>query len=186
MEKKYFILLLFFFASLSQSQVQYPPISPKWVFEPWVWEDRRNTEESTLDVLKGYTDNGIPYGNTNIDSPWEWPSWPSGNTSEHGNNTFVFERKRYPNPREFIKELHDRRLHVTVWITGVMTTDCPKYDSIKALNYFVNSGATTAFWRGSGAASHIDFFNPEALAYWRSLMDKVLDDSIRCRWMENG
>ena len=123
-----------------------------------------------MDVPKGYTDSGIPYGNTNIDSPWEWPAWPGDN----GYNTFVFERKRYPNPHEFIKELNDRGIHVTVWITGVMTTDCPGYKDIP-LNYFVNGGATTPFWRGSRAASHIDFFNPEALAYWRNLMDKVLD-----------
>ena len=158
--------------SLSQSQAQYPPISPKWVFEPWVWEDHVNTEASTWNVINGYSSRGIPFGNINIDSPWEWPASPGDN----GYNTFRFELKRYPNPKEFIKQLNEMGLHVSLWVTGVMSTDCPYYDTAKKYNYYINNGATTAFWRGSGRASHIDFFNPEAVKYWEGLMDSILDN----------
>ena len=44
-EKDFIIFFTFPFSSLSQSQSNRPPISPKWVFEPWVWEDAANTRK---------------------------------------------------------------------------------------------------------------------------------------------
>jgi hypothetical protein len=56
-----------------------------------------------------------------------------------------------------------------------MTTNCPYYQFAKDSNYFVNNGATTTFWKGNGIASHIDFFNVNAVDYWQRLMNNVLD-----------
>lgn len=153
------------------AQSSYPPISPKWVFEPWVWEDTNNTKAATWDLINGYLNRSIPVGAIIIDSPWEWPMSPT----DQGYNTFIFDWSKYSQPKQFIQELNNKGIHVILWITGVMTTNCPYYQFAKDSNYFVNNGATTTFWKGNGIASHIDFFNVNAVNYWKRLMNNVLD-----------
>ena len=36
----------------------------------------------------------------------------------------------------------------------------------------------TEFWRGNNLASHINFFDPAACAYWKKKMDAILDNLI--------
>jgi hypothetical protein len=167
---KRFILYLFTLLPflVAQSQTQYPPISPKWIFEPWAWEDATNTESSTWDLVNGYIDNNIPISAVIIDSPWELPI-------ASGYNTFLFDPASYSQPKSFIQQLNNKGIHVILWITGVMTTDCPLYQTALNDGYFVNDGATTSFWKGSGYASHIDFFNSAAVQYWEGLMNRVFD-----------
>ena len=171
--------ILFSQTNLSNSS---PPITPKWVFEPWVWEDSHNNKTSTWDMINSYKSLNIPVGAVIIDSPWEWPSNPD--SADRGYNTFIFEPARYNKPKSFIDSLSDEGIHTLLWITGVMTTDCPLYEEICDSNYFIKeittSGdtidcPTTSFWKGNKTASHIDFFNPEAIDFWRSLMDRVFD-----------
>ena len=176
MKKHISYLIIFFLTSLSTSlsQTQYPPITPKWVFEPWVWEDATNTDTSTLALINGYLIRDIPVGAVIIDSPWEDPNNSEG---DKGYNTFNFDFSRYAEPKKLINDsLYNKGIHVILWITGVMTTDCPLYQEAFDSNYFVDSGAATYFWRGSGLASRIDFFNPSAVEYWESLMDRVFNN----------
>ena len=176
-------LLLFFiislFTSLSQIQPQSSPISPKWVFEPWVWEDAANTDSATLALKNGYLNRHIPVGAVIIDSPWEGPNDSNGDREY---NTFNFDFQRYKNPAELINDsLYAKGIHVILWITGNITTNCPEYQAAHDSSYFIKKVVdgnvdTTFFWRGNQKASHIDFFNPDAVAYWESLMDRVLDN----------
>lgn len=165
------------------SQTPKPPISPKWVFEPWVWEDSIQTKYAALNCLNGYTSRGIPVGAIIIDSPWEEPigSYPYvNNSSDQGYNTFKFEWEYYPYPKAFIDSLHERNIKVILWISGNMTTNSPYYNHAKDQGYFIkdHNGETlvTKFWRGNRWGSHINFFNPNAVAYWDTLMDMVLDN----------
>ena len=168
------VLIVFFhiFSLIIYGQSQYPPISPKWVFEPWVWEDAINTKDAAWNLINGYLSNNIPVGAIIIDSPWEAPN---DNNGDRGYNTFNFDINRYNQPKKFIDSLNAKGIHVILWITGVITTNCPLYTQAYNAHYFVNGGSTTKFWKGNGIASHIDFFNPSAVAFWKDLMDNVFD-----------
>ena len=162
----YLIILFLTSLSTSQSQTQYPPISPKWVFEPWVWEDSHNTDDATLSLIDGYLIRDIPVGAVIIDSPWETDY-----------NTFVFDNGRYEHPDVLINDLlKNKGIHVILWITGVIDSCCSLYDNAKSKGYFINNGELTDWWRGCGRAGHIDFFNPDAVEYWESLMDNVFNN----------
>ena len=167
--KKYISYLIIFFLiplGTSKSQTQYPPISPKWVFEPWVWEDSHNTDDSTLSLINGYFIRDIPIGAVIIDSPWETDY-----------NTFVFDNERYVHPDVLINDsLKNKGIHVILWITGVIDSCCGLYNNAKSKGYFINNGELTDWWKGCGRASHIDFFNPDAVEYWESLMDNVFNN----------
>ena len=177
MKKSISFFIIFLSTLFSKSLAQNPPISPRWVFEPWVWEDQHNTKTYTLNLINGYQDYDIPVGAIIIDSPWEAQIDGTYNeTSNNGYNTFIFDQNRYDQSGQFIQGLRDKNIHVILWITGVIDKGCLLYQEAKDNNYFVNNGAITSWWKGSGQASHIDFFNPAAVAYWESLMDNVLDN----------
>ena len=154
-----------------------PPVSPKWVFEPWVWEDNINTQESTWDLVSGYISRDIPIGAVILDSPWE-------NPKDVGYNTFEFDTSLYPNPQQLIDDLNANGVHVMLWMTGVIVTESPNYNFACQNGYFVrkvgddNTCPTTYFWKGNKVASHVDFFNPDALAWWQSMMQPILDMGI--------
>ena len=66
------------------------PVTPPWALECWVWEDDHNTEEYTLELLKGYEEHDIPARTVLIDSPWSTRY-----------NDFIVDEQRYPTPAEF-------------------------------------------------------------------------------------
>jgi len=154
-----------------------PPISPKWVFEPVVWEDNVNTQTSTWELVTGYLQRDIPVGGVIIDSPWEYPK-------DTGYNTFEFDHTLYPNPQQLITDLNNQGVHVILWMTGVIAPPSPNYDFACQQGYFVKKVGdgtpcpTTYFWKAYSRASHVDFFNPDALSWWHSLMDNVLDMGV--------
>ena len=151
-----------------------PPIPPKWVYQPWVWEDNTNTQSATTALVQGYIDRDIPVGCVIVDSPWE-----------NAYNTFVFNSTAYPSPQQMINSMHSKGVKVLLWITSLInktskdtpiTGEAPNYDYPKQQGYFINNGAVYTWWKGTG--SFIDFTNPDAVTWWQSEMDKVLNMGI--------
>jgi alpha-glucosidase (family GH31 glycosyl hydrolase) len=71
------------------------PITPRWAFEPWVWEDNTNTKSSTQTLVQGYQSRKIPVGAVIIDNPWETYY-----------NTGIFDTTRYPVAQVMIDSFH--------------------------------------------------------------------------------
>ena len=145
-----------------------PPLTPRWVYEPWVWEDQENTAQAVRDLVDDYQERDVPIGAVILDSPWQ----TNYNTFEFGPN--------YPDPAGLIRRLHDRRVRVLLWVTGFINVDsedgpnqgkAPRYDEAYSKGYFVDGGRTYEWFKGNGSA--IDFFNPEAVAWWYAQMDRA-------------
>ncbi|MES1207594.1 MAG: TIM-barrel domain-containing protein, partial [Pseudomonadota bacterium] len=138
-----------------------PPITPRWAFEPWAWEDNGNTRASTEGVVNGYLSRQIPIGAVIIDSPWET-----------GYNTLVWDTARYPSPADMITQFHAKGVKVIMWTTGFVDTDTDVYQTVKQMGYGVNGSANSTWWKGTGI--HIDVTNPAAASWWNARMGAVL------------
>lgn len=143
---------------------------PEFVFHHWVWEDE-STQQSALQLVDDYKARNIPVGAIIIDSPWET-----------GYNTFDWDTSLYPNAQAMVDSFHARDVKVIVWITSAINTDMTElWHYADSMGYFMKSNANASsavipWWKGDG--SMIDFFNPDAVAWWKTLMDKTLDLGI--------
>ena len=150
------------------SAVTYEPVWPDWTMEHWVWEDE-STQESALALVDGYLERDIPVGAIIIDSPW---------ATDY--NTFEWDPVAYPDPQGMVDELHAKGVKVFVWIVPAMNVGAPGYDDAAANDWFMRSkeggSVTTDWWKGTG--SLIDYWNPDALAWWHTQMDKTLQYGI--------
>jgi alpha-glucosidase (family GH31 glycosyl hydrolase) len=158
-----------------------PPLTPRWAYEPWVWEDTENTAQAVLELVDGYRQRGIPVGAVIVDSPW----------ATHY-NSFEFG-PGYPDPAGFVRELHSRGVRVLCWTTNYLNTSsidgpnlgkAPSYDEALQAGYFIEGGRTFAWWKGQGSA--IDFFNPAAVSWWYRQIDKVFSLEIDGFKVDNG
>jgi alpha-glucosidase (family GH31 glycosyl hydrolase) len=158
-----------------------PPLTPRWVYEPWVWEDEKHTSEAVLDLLDGYRREGIPVGAVLLDSPWQ----TNYNTFEFGPG--------YRDPEALIRRLHERNVRVVLWATqyvNVSSIDgpergkAPHYDEAHAAGYFIEGGRVYEWWKGQGSA--IDFFNPRAVTWWYQRMDRAFRVGVDGFKADNG
>lgn len=167
--KSHHLLLLLITASSGLWADDYPfpgnpPITPRWAYEPWVWEDETNTQASTTQLVADYQSRGIPVGVVIIDSPW---------TSHY--MSFAFDNVRYPDPQSMINGFRVDGIEVVCWMAGMVNstaTDVPNdlhpdFDFVRTQNYQVSDpdgDDLFDWWKGTGLA--IDFTNPAAVNWF--------------------
>lgn len=162
-----------------KEEIPVPPIhTPRWAFEPWISKDI-STGADTYEFVKGFRDRDIPVGAVVLDSPWE--------TSY---NTFIPNPDRYPEFNKMVADLHADNVRIVLWITPLVNATsfdleiggdvyggpAPRQEEGLACGFFVNSGEQYVWWKGLGAA--VDFFNPQATAWWHEQQNTVLDAGI--------
>lgn len=157
-------------------EVTPPPLStPRWAFRPWISKDISDGAD-TRAFVAGFRERDIPVGAVVIDSPWETHY-----------NTFVVNEARYPNFPGLVDELHAQDIRVVLWVTQMVNRTgfdveeggdvyegpSPNFEEGKRCGFYVDGGATYLWWKGHGAG--LDFFDPEAVAWWHRQQDALLD-----------
>lgn len=152
--------------------------TPRWAFEPWISKDISDGPD-TYAFVDGFIERHIPVGVVVLDSPWET-----------NYNTFVPNPDRYPDFEQMIDDMAARDVRVVLWVTQMINDvsydleaggdtylePSPNFAVGEACGYFVNDGRTYNWWKGFGAG--IDFFNPDAVRWWRAQQDALLDMGI--------
>lgn len=108
----------------------------------------------TLAETKEFEDRGFPLDVIGLEPGWQSKSYPC---------TFVWDRKRFPNPSVFLGEMHQMKVHINLWTNPYVSPDSPIYEALAPF-----SGSHTV-WGGlvpdineNEAAQHIkELFNRE-------------------------
>ncbi len=132
---------------------------PGWILGPIQGADGK--EKTVLDNLNNMKKWNIPITAFHFDAP-DWMSCT-------GNAQF-----RYTDA--VLNAMRARNIRGLFWIVPLIGIQCPEYQVALTNNYFVrddqNNVIVTENFTGHG--SWIDFDNPDAVAWWHTLLDSLL------------
>ena len=152
--------------------------TPRWAFRPWVSKDISD-DADTREFVLGFEERGIPVGAVVFDSPW----------ATHYNSMEV-NPERYPAFDKLVADLHAKDIRVVMWVTQMVNRTgfdlelggdtyigpSPNFEEGKRCGFYVDNGGDYLWWKGNGAG--VDFFDPDAVAWWHRQQDKMLDLGI--------
>ncbi|MBV1869034.1 MAG: glycoside hydrolase family 31 protein [Marinosulfonomonas sp.] len=142
--------------------------------------------ENAQDQLAGFVDEIAAH-----DIPCDSFQLSSGYSSI-GSKRYVFtwNREKLPDPKAMVRNFTDAGLHLIANIKPCLLQDHPLYQQAELAGLFVRDSETGApersvFWDDEG--SHLDFTNPETVAWWqKNLTSQLLDYGIECTWNDNN
>ncbi len=155
-----------------------PNDTPRWAFRPWISKDISD-DADTRAFVQGFEERGIPVGAVVFDSPWA--------TSY---NSMEVNPERYPAFDQLVADLHAKDIRAVMWVTQMVNRSSfdlesdgdtylgpsPNFEEGKHCGFYVDNNNDYLWWKGNGAG--IDFFDPDAVAWWHRQQDKMLDLGI--------
>ncbi|MHA6345285.1 glycoside hydrolase family 31 protein [Roseivivax sp. CAU 1761] len=126
------------------------------------------------------------------DLPCDSFQMSSGYTSI-GPKRYVFNwnTEKVPDIDAMAARFHDAGVHLIANIKPCLLQDHPRYDEVAAAGLFVRDSQAwerperSVFWDDEG--SHLDFTNPEAVAWWQDgVTRQLLEHGIGSTWNDNN
>lgn len=157
--------------SVSQANVVEPAsLKPtsyhRWAHEHWVWNHNDKSDQvDVMQLIQDYADHNIRVSAVNIDSEWATQF-----------NNFQPDTTKFTDFEGMVNEIHSQGLKVILWATSFVNEDDPDYEYAVNQKYLVRDARGKVkplkWWHGKGGL--LDYTNPDAVAWWHSMMDNVL------------
>lgn len=103
---------------------------------------------------------------------------------------FNWNHDKVPDIDGMTTKFHDAGVHLIANIKPCLLQDHPRYDEVAAAGLFIKHSETggperSSFWDDEG--SHLDFTNPDAIAWWQEgVTTQLLDHGIGSTWNDNN
>jgi len=159
--------LFFFSGSVKEVLSEYTsltgrsPVPPLWSFGLWMSRITYKSETEVQSVAERLRSEKIPCDVIHIDTGWFEKDWICD---------YEFSGTRFDNPEKLIARLNRMGLRVSLWQLPYFTPNNPLYREALEKGYAVRSGK-------AGLPTEdviIDFSNPDAVFWYKSLLKKLL------------
>ena len=151
------------------------PKLPDWSFGLWLSTSFSTDydEKTVLSFVDGMRDRGIDLSVFHFDCFWMKDS--------HWCN-FLWDSDMFPDPAGLISKLHDRGVHVCVWINPYIAQQSEIFDEAAEKGYLIRktdgSVWQTDLWQaGMGI---VDFTNTDAVRWYQDKLKALLDMGVDC------
>ncbi|OAQ96755.1 hypothetical protein LLEC1_01423 [Akanthomyces lecanii] len=155
------------------------PLLPRWALGNWWSRYYEYTADSFLELMDTFREKRIPLSVAVIDMDWHWVRDPRvAEAKASGWSGYSWDTNLFPEPRQFVEELHKRNLRVT--LNEHPADGIAKYETMykkmaKVLGHDTSHGDPIPF-----DITDIDFVQ----AYFSILLKHIDDDGIDFWWTD--
>jgi alpha-D-xyloside xylohydrolase len=129
------------------------PMYPKWVFGYIQSKQKYNTQDEIVSIVNGFRERKFPLDLIVQD----WMYWPDG---EWGQKSF--DHKRYPDPAQMMKDIHDMHAKIMISIWPNMAKGTPDQIELATIHGLFTDD------------EHLNVLMPEARQlYWEQVNDSL-------------
>ncbi|MGC8831949.1 MAG: alpha-xylosidase [Thermoproteota archaeon] len=152
-----------------------PALPPAWSFGLWLTTSfTTDYDEKTItSFIQGMADRDIPLHVFHFDCFW---------MKEFHWCNLKWDNRVFPDPREMLKRLKSRGLHICVWINPYIAQRSELFDEAVEHGYLLKKPSgdvwQTDDWQaGMGI---VDFTNPDACSWFSSKLRELVDMGVDC------
>lgn len=150
-----------------------PALPPAYTFGLWLSTSFTTSyDEKTVNhFVDGMRERKIPLQVFHFDCFW---------MQEYEWCNFEWDKEMFPDPKGMLKRLHDKGLHICVWINPYIAQQSKLFDEGKEKGYFIKNPDGSVFqtdsWQPGMAI--VDFTNPEAYVWYQGLLKQLFDMGV--------
>lgn len=136
-------------------------------YNTWIELGTEQTSENILRYAHGIIDHGLPAGVLMIDGGWQ---------EDYG--TFEFNRRKVPDPKAMMDELHSLGFKVMVWVSPIVASAGTQFKLLRGKGFLCRDEkgeiAIRKWWSGYSAV--LDLTNPEAVEWYHGQLRFLMDE----------
>ncbi len=141
--------------------------APAWAYAPWISRNSYETQAEAEAAIDGMRSRGLPFGVIVLEA------WKGHSKSGDFNR---FSTERWPDARGFLERCRREGVKVILWQVPILHPSSPWFTQAKDKGYLVRDPAGEVSLREEWMAGYgnIDFFNPDAVAFWKDMLRPVV------------
>jgi alpha-D-xyloside xylohydrolase len=150
-----------------------PAHVPAWSYGLWLTTSfTTNYDEATVtSFIDGMAERDIPLSVFHFDCFW---------MREFNWSDFAWDPRTFPDPVGMLQRLHEKNLHVCVWINPYIAQRSPLFAEAKALGFLVKrtNGDVWQWDLWQAGMALVDFTNPDATRWYQDKLRVLLDQGV--------
>lgn len=155
-----------------RSLTGFPQDVPLWSYGTWMSRMTYFSADETHQIVDRLIEEDIPCDVIHLDTGWFRKDWKC---------EWEFNPERFPDPQEYIKQMRDKGIRITLWQLPSVEIGTKYFELAKRRKYIAVDESITdeeTEIRDIGKHHVIDFTNPEALAWYQGLLSDLLEMGI--------
>jgi alpha-D-xyloside xylohydrolase len=153
------------------------PMMPKWAFGLWQSRQRYETQQQSLDVVKGFRSRNIPFDNIVQD----WFYWPENAWGSH-----QFDPARFPDPNGWIRQIHQMHAHLMISVWPKFYTGTANFNAMNSRGFLFQPNLKEGLrdWVNYPYTFYDAFSAPARKLYWQQMDTALFSRGVDAWWMD--
>jgi alpha-D-xyloside xylohydrolase len=150
-----------------------PARVPAWSYGLWLSTSfTTDYDEATVtSFIDGMAERDLPLSTFHFDCFW---------MREFNWCDFEWDTRTFPDPQAMLARMHERGLHVCVWINPYIAQRSPLFAEGKAAGYLLTApdGDVWQWDKWQAGMALVDFTNPDAVTWFQGKLRRLLDMGV--------
>ena len=152
----------------------FPAMPPLWSFGVWMSRMTYFSADEVNEICDRLRKENYPCDVIHLDTGWFETDWLC---------EWKFNKKRFPNPEQFIQNLKGKGFRVSLWQLPYISYDAEQYEEA-AVNHYISQSERkiqdASNFSVQDYAGTIDFTSGQATEWYKGLLKNLLDMGVAC------